>query len=200
MFYRVLHDEVRAEDFCMLGICIGIYCTCRALMSPESASVRKYAFGLGAGMAWCLLIKWNLFVLMGGMALVVLGVSFSRRRADALFFGLFGIAVVTLPFVVYFLWKGNFMAMVQEYFVNTFQITGRGKNLELTVFYTLLTKRMSVYYTVMLLGVVVGICFFCRRFRVSYWLLVTCLLSFSSNCNCLGIIISPSLCRSMCSF
>jgi len=172
MFYRVLHDEVRAEDFCMLGICIGIYCTCRALMSPESASVRKYAFGLGASMAWCLLIKWNLFVLMGGMALVVLGVSFSRRRVDALFFGLFGIAVVTLPFVVYFLWKGNFMAMVQEYFVNTFQISGRGKNLELTVFYTLLTKRMSVYYTVMLLGVVVGICFFCRRFRVSYWLLV----------------------------
>ncbi len=174
MFYRVIHEEVRAEDFCLPGICIGIYCTCRALMSPQGTSVRKYAFGLGVGMAWCLLIKWNLFVLMGGMALVVLGVSFSHRRADALNFGLLGIAVVTLPFAVYFLWKGNFMAMVQEYFVNTFQITGGGKDQRIChiVFYTLLTERMSVYYTVILLGVVVGIYFFCRRFHVSYWLML----------------------------
>lgn len=174
MFYRVIHDEVRAEDFCMLGICIGIYCTCHALMSPQGTSVRKYAFGLGIGMAWCLLIKWNLFVLMDGMALIILGVSFGRRRADALLFGLLGIAALALPFIVYFLWKGNLMAMVQEYFVNTFLITGRGKDPGTwhTVCYTLLTDRWSVYTTVLLVGAAIGVCLFCRRFRVSYWLLL----------------------------
>ncbi len=174
MFYRVLHEEVRAEDFCMPWICIGIYCTCRSLLFPQGTSVRKYAFWLGVGMAWCLLIKWNLFVLMGGMALVVLGVSFSRKRVDGLLFGLLGIATLTLPFVVYFLWKGNFAAMVQEYFVNTFLITGRGDDpgTSRTLFYTFLTDRINACFNVMLVGAFVGLFFFCRRFRVAYWLML----------------------------
>ena len=175
LLYRGIHEEVRAEDFCLPWICIGIYCTCRALMSPQGASVRKYAFWTGVGMAWCLLMKWNLFVLMGGMALVVLGVSLGRRRADGLLFGLLGIAVLVLPFVLYFLWKGNFTAMVQEYFVNTFLITGRGDDAgeSRTVFHTFLTDRMSACYNVMLAGVFVGIFLFCRCFRITYWLVLS---------------------------
>ena len=174
MFYRGIHEEVLGEDFCMPWICVGIYCTCRALMSPQGTSVRKYAFWLGVGMAWCLLIKWNWFVLMGGMALVVLGVSFGRKSADGLLFGLLGIAALALPFVVYFLLKGNLEAMVQEYFVNTFLITGRGDDpgVERTVFYTLLTNHVSVCFTVMLVGILVGIVLFCRFFRFAYWLLL----------------------------
>ncbi len=174
MFYRGIHEEVVGEDFCMPWICIGIYCTCRALMSPQGATVRKYALWLGVGMAWCLLIKWNLFVLMGGMALVVLGVSLSRKRADGLLFGLLGIAALTLPFVVYFLWKGNLTAMVQEYFVNTFLITGRGDDpgVDRTVLYTLFTNPKSVSFTVMLVGILAGAVLFCRCFRVAYWLLL----------------------------
>ncbi len=172
MFYRGVHEEVRAEDFCMPWICIGIYCTCRSLLSTQDTSVRKYAFWLGVGMAWCLLIKWNLFVLMGGMALVVLGVSFGRKRVDGLLFGLLGIAALTLPFMVYFLWKGNFMAMVQEYFVNTFLITGRGDDAgeERTIIYNILTDRWAAYQAIMLAGVIIGVVFFCRRFRISHWL------------------------------
>ena len=175
LLYRGIHEEVRAEDFCLPWTCIGIYCTCRALMSLQGASVRKYAFWTGVGMAWCLLMKWNLFVLMGGMALVVLGVSLGRRRADGLLFGLLGIAVLVLPFVVYFLWKGNFAAMVQEYFVNTFLITGRGDDAgeSRTVFYTFLTDRMSACYNVILAGVFVGIFLFCRCFRITYWLVLS---------------------------
>ena len=188
MFYRVLHDEVRAEDFCMLGICIGIYCTCRPLVSPKNASVRKYAFWLGVGMAWCLLIKWNWFVLMGGMSLIILCVSFGRRRADGLGFGLLGIGALTLPFVVYFLWKGNLVALVQEYFVNTFLTTGRGKDPGVwrTVFFNLLTDRMADYQAALLVGAIVGIVLFCHRFRISYWLLLAYLPFF------LGLGFQPS--------
>ncbi len=182
IFYRIIREEVRAEDFCMPWICIGIYCTCRALMSTQGSSVRKYAFWLGVGMAGCLLIKWNLFVLMGGMALVLLGVSLSRKRADGLLFGLLGIAALTLPFVVYFLWRGNLVAMVQEYFVNTFLTTGQSNSSQLwrTVFYNVLIDRMALYQTVMLVGAIVGIVLFCRRFRMSYWLLLAYLPFFLS--------------------
>lgn len=188
MFYHLLHDEVRAEDFCMPWICIGVYCVCRALMSKPGTSVKKYAFWLGVGMAWCLLVKWNWFVLMGGMALIILGVSFGRKRADGLVFGLLGIIALTLPFAVYFLCNGNFTAMVQEYFINTFLTTGRGKDPGLwrTVFYNLLTDRMAVYQTALLVGDIVGIVLFCRRFSMSYWLLLAYLPFF------LGLGLQPS--------
>ena len=174
MFYGGIHDEVRAEDFCLVGICTGIYCTCQALISSKGLSVKRYAFGLGASMAWCLLMKWNLFVLMGGMALVVLGVSFIRRRVDALLFGLLGVAALTLPFVMYLLLKGCFTDMVQEYLVNTFQISGHrfDSGIKRTVFYTLSTSSMSVRFTVMMLGAFLGMLLFCRRFRVTYWLVL----------------------------
>ncbi len=170
MFYRVLHDEVRAEDFCLPWICIGIYCICRVLMSPQGASVKKYAFWLGVGMAWCLLIKWNMFVLMGGMSLVVLGVSFSRRRADALLFGMFGIAALTLPFAAYFLWQGNFSAMMQEYFVTTFLT--KNTNDGNVAFFNVLTDSLAFFEIFLLVVIMVGIFFFCRCFRVSNWLLL----------------------------
>ena len=175
MFYGGIHEEVRAEDFCLMGICTGIYCTCQTLISSKEASVKKYAFWLGVSMAWCLLMKWNLFVLMGGMALIVLSVSFGRKRVDALLFGLLGIAALALPFVVCLLWKGCFTDMVQEYFVNTFQISGHSfdDGIKRTVFYTLSTNSMSVRFTVMMLGTFLGMLVFCRRFHVTYWLLLT---------------------------
>ena len=175
MFYGGIHEEVRAEDFCLMGICTGIYCTCQTLISSKEASVKKYAFWLGVSMAWCLLMKWNLFVLMGGMALIVLSVSFGRKRVDALLFGLLGIADLALPFVVCLLWKGCFTDMVQEYFVNTFQISGHSfdAGIKRTVFYTLSTNSMSVRFTVMMLGTFLGMLVFCRRFHVTYWLLLT---------------------------
>ena len=175
MFYGGIHEEVRAEDFCLMGICTGIYCTCQTLISSKEASVKKYAFWLGVSMAWCLLMKWNLFVLMGGMALIVLSVSFGRKRVDALLFGLLGIAALALPFVVCLLWKGCFTDMVQEYFVNTFQISGHSfdAGIKRTVFYTLSTNSMSVRFTVMMLGTFLGMLVFCRRFHVTYWLLLT---------------------------
>lgn len=62
LFFRQLHDEVRAEDFCMPWICAGLYCTIRALQSPTDAMLRRYAFVLGVSLSWGLLIKWNLFL------------------------------------------------------------------------------------------------------------------------------------------
>ena len=176
LFLKIHHDEVRAEDFCMPFVCIGIYCACRVLKDSFSVpQIRKCAFGLGAAMACCLLIKWNMFVMMGGMALIVAGVSIANKRADGVLFGLLGIAVVVLPFMLYFICNGNFDALIQEYFVTTFLITGNGANPGTwhTLIYTLDKDISSVYNLVELLGVIVGICLFCRKFRMSYWSLLS---------------------------
>ena len=59
-------------------------------------------------MMYCLLIKWNIFLMMGGMALVIAGVSLRRKSADGIVCGLAGMVVMALPFAIYFAIAGNF--------------------------------------------------------------------------------------------
>ena len=176
LFFRNYHNEIRAEDFCMTFICIGIYCTCRILKDAITQSIiRRYAFVLGMAMACVLLIKWNVFFMMGGMALVVVVVSFQHKSFDGLLFGIAGIAVIALPFIVYFLYKGCLGAFIHEYFVTTFLITGNGMNNGRwrTLAYNFLTDRYFLYGVIELMVVFVGIILFCRRFHMSYWLVLT---------------------------
>jgi hypothetical protein len=98
--------------------------------------------------------------MMGGMALLVAGVSFHRKTFSGVGFGLIGILVLLVPFLVYFLCAGNLRAFVQEYLVNTLQITDR--NLFLSF------PRDKVVITAVLVSQV----FFCRRFGVTYWFLL----------------------------
>ena len=159
LFFITYHNEVRAEDFCMPAICGGIYFTCSA-MRPGGDKLSKDAFLLGICMAYCLLIKWNIFFMMGGMALLVAGVSLCRKSFSGIGYGLLGMAAFLVPFFVYFLWAGNLQAFIQEYFVNTLQITDRN------LFRSF--PRDKVVITAMLVSLV----FFCRHFCVSYWFLL----------------------------
>lgn len=159
LFFITYHAEVRAEDFCMPAICGGLYFTCSALLGG-GGKLSKEAFLLGICMAYCLLIKWNLFFMMGGMALLVAGVSFCRKSFSGLGFGLLGMLVFLVPFLVYFLCAGNLQAFVQEYFVNTLQITDRN------LFSSF--PRDKVVISLIFVSQV----FFCRRFGVTYWFLL----------------------------
>lgn len=172
LFFRIYHNEVRAEDFCMPCMCAGLYFTLRSMSSPSGSSVRRPAFGLGVAMACCLLIKWSIFVMMGGMALIVLWISFSRKRMDALVGGLLGVATIMLPFSAYFICEGNFMAMVREYFVNTYLITGQETDNWHVLIRLLLVDRFYLYTMVELTVIIVGLVLFCRHFRFSYLLLL----------------------------
>ncbi len=173
LFFRQLHDEVRAEDFCMPWICVGLYCSVRALQAPTRAALRRYAFCLGVGMAWCLLVKWNLFFMMGGMALLVAGVSWRRSAGSAILFGVLGMAVVTLPFVVYLALSGNLDDMVHEYVVHTFLITDNGSGWPMwkAFFITNVTHIPTTLKTVALCAIMIGMVVFCRRRGFSWWLM-----------------------------
>ena len=175
LFFRQLHDEVRAEDFCMPWICAGLYCTIRALQSPTDAMLRRYAFVLGVSLSWGLLIKWNLFFMMGGMALLVLGIALRKRRVDAVLSGLSGLILPLVPFVAYFMVKGNWNDMIQEYFVNTFLITdqGSGTRMWMAALVSNCTHLPTTIKTMVLCTIFVGMAMFCRRRHFSWWLLLT---------------------------
>ncbi len=111
-------------------------------------------------MAYCLLVKWNIFFMMGGMALLVAGVSLSRRSFSGIGYGLLGMTALLVPFLIYFLCAGNLQAFIQEYFVNTLQITDRN------LFFSF--PRDKVVITALLVSQV----FFCRRFGMSCWFLL----------------------------
>ncbi len=173
LFLRQFHDEVRAEDFCMPWLCAGIYCMTRSLQRPSAKELRRYAFWLGVSMAWCLLIKWNMFIMMGGMAIVVAVVALQRRNFIAVACGLMGIILPLLPFVVYLVAKGCFADMVNEYFVNTFLITDNGSGLEMWKAFvvTNTTHLRTTLKTIGQCSIFAGIALFCVRFRFSWWLL-----------------------------
>ena len=174
LFFRQLHDEVRAEDFCLPWICVGLFCCVRAMQSPTNNALRRYAFFLGMGMAWCLLIKWNLFFMMGGMALLVAGISYRQRNLSAIFFGLLGMTVAVLPFVVYLFVQGNFDDMVREYFVNTFLITDNGSGCEMWKSFLVnnVTHIPTTLKTLVLCNILAGMVMFCKRRNFSYWLVL----------------------------
>ncbi len=174
LFLREIHDEVRAEDFCMPWICVGIYCTTKVLQRPSDKKLRKYAFWLGVGMAWCLLVKWNLFVMMGGMAIVVAIVALQRHCVSAVACGVAGIILPLLPFAAYLAARGCFTDMVNEYFVNTFLITDNGSGVAMWKAF-IVTNATNLLTTLKTIGectILVGIVFFCKSRRFSWWLLL----------------------------
>ncbi len=111
-------------------------------------------------MAYCLLVKWTCFLTMGGMALVVAVLAVKRKHYGNILWGLAGIGVVLLPFIVYFLCVGNFVNFVNEYFISTFQITNNPDD----IFY-----RDKFVLTFLL----AFIAYFCYRMHLGFWLLFT---------------------------
>lgn len=172
LFYIVMHDEVRAEDYCETFVFVSLYCLCRVLNGVTKRQMAKYAFGVGVSMSCCLLIKWNFFFMLGGMALVVLFISMRMKTYIGLLGGLVGIAIPLILFLVYFLIQGNFEAFVYEYFLNTASTVSLGLDFFLkNSLYQLLTiKKISIL-------VPLGVVIFCWCHKSS-WSLIFSLFIF----------------------
>lgn len=173
-FFRIYHSEVRAEDFCMPWICISLYFACKALLMPSPKDMRRGGWWIGVSLICSLLIKWNYFFMLGGVTLIVTGVSFSKKSYEGIVFGLLGMIAVALPFAIYFAVAGNFSAFVHEYFINTFLITDNDYSAGMfTRLSTILFGgRYAIFKTLMLLSTLLGMIAFCQRFRMSFWLLL----------------------------
>lgn len=119
LFYKRIHDEVRAEDFSLPFVFAGLYVICRIVQGTTRKQTNKFAFILGFCMACCLLIKWSTFLMMGGMALTVAYFSLKQHNFGGIPMGVAGMFTATFPFLIYFMIEGNLGAFIQEYFLNT---------------------------------------------------------------------------------
>ncbi len=170
LFLKGIHNEVRAEDFCNTFIFIALYSLCCIIKGrTDKRRLFKYAFAVGASMTCCLLIKWNYFFMIGGMALVVLYVSIKKNTLSGLWGGLAGIAAPAIPFLAYFLIQGNFEAFITEYFINCMICVDNFAIHDLSV-----TARYSLKLKLLFL---IGVCLFCYK-RKGNWGILFSLLVF----------------------
>ena len=165
LFYYKAHDEVRAEDYCITFVFISLYCLCRVLNGVDKRQLYRYAFGVGVSMSCCLLIKWNYFFMLGGIALVVLFISMRMKTFSGLWGGLVGIAIPLTPFLIYFLIQGNFEDFVSEYFLNTALALDFGFGFYFNKYIAILWHIKETQFLIPL-----GVIFFCYRHKSSRWL------------------------------
>ncbi len=116
----------------------------------------------------------ELFLHVGGVILIIIRISFNKKSYEGIVFGLFGMIAIALPFAIYFAVAGNFSAFVHEYFINTFLITDNdySSGMFTRLSATLFGGRFAIFKTLLLLSTLLGMIAFCRRFRMSLWLLL----------------------------
>lgn len=125
-FCKWYHYEIRAEDWALLFIALLFYHLCRFLYTDEGKSDRHVfltCFLYGVSMAATLLIKYNITVMLGLLALYVLYALIRERKNILLAVLTFvaGLLLVIAPFYLYMLSAGNLDAFIREYFLNTMQ-------------------------------------------------------------------------------
>jgi len=124
-FMPVMHYEIRAEDFCQPFIMLSLYHTMKLLYGGEdsAASIRRSFFALGLAFSALLMIKFSIAAMQSMFILYAFYYLLRQRQSVAapLCAAAGGAILLCLPFAVYFLLAGNFMAFIQEYFLNTLQ-------------------------------------------------------------------------------
>lgn len=166
LFYKKYHNEVRAEDYCYTFVFICIYYVCKIYQGVSKTQLLKYSFVIGCAIMCCLLIKWSIALMAGGFAFLVLIASVKNNTINGIVGGLSGLGLVALPFLVYFIIQGNFSNFIDDYFCNTYTTVSKPIS-ETVISYVKDWIAIKKTFILFFLGIVL----FCRRFKVSYWLL-----------------------------
>ena len=122
-FNTWFHDEIRAEDLCLLFTSLSLWRVCGMLYSETTEKWRNRSFFLlGLSFGALLMIKFNIAAMQGFIILGALWYLIREKRSIAGPFlrGMAGFAIVVLPFLILFAIKGNLGAFFHEYFYNTF--------------------------------------------------------------------------------
>lgn len=118
------HDEVRAEDWCQLFIAWSLYRACDMIYSSNTRHNYFISFGIfGLCLMATLLIKYNITVMLAGIVVCCFYYAILKRIDLFKIFisSISGASLVALPFLLYFKFKGNLSAFINEYFLNTFK-------------------------------------------------------------------------------
>lgn len=120
LLFRMIHYEVRAEDFCYFFVMASLFCSFKFVRDRGGEKPFWPAFCIGVCLMCCLLIKWNIAIMLSGTALVVLVYAVKNNDWHGIAGGMLGLLAMALPFFVYFLAQGNMQAFINEYFLATY--------------------------------------------------------------------------------
>lgn len=172
------HYEVRAEDFCYTFIMLAMYCTCYTMKHRDAPTATHLRTGLAMGAACmcCVLIKWNIALMIMSLMAVTLYDAWRGKALGHSFAGMVaGFIAPALPFVVCFLVYGNLDDFIREYFLVTFDAVQRRSGMG--------TSLMSIVNNFfgnekkLLLFLVAVVVLFSWRYKAG-WRLLFCLLCF----------------------
>jgi hypothetical protein len=141
-FNVFIHNEIRAEDFCQLFIIISLYYTCRILYMPHNKSMfSTSAFVFGVSLGATLLIKFNISVILIIFPIIIGFYAYKEKynilKGVVWFFA--GFSLMTVPFLLYFLFNNCLGAFFNEYFLRTF-ITASNYDNNTTVLSSIIQK------------------------------------------------------------
>lgn len=108
----------KAEVMTLPFVSLSMLMACKSLYGKEPGSFFWWGFSFGA----IILIKYS----VGAMTGIFLIAMLTRLRSWKAFLkasgaAMAGFAVIVVPMLLYFLWKGILGAFIQEYFITTFQ-------------------------------------------------------------------------------
>lgn len=172
-FNPMFHYETRAEDWSMLFLTASMYLTCKTLYTNDIDRKHSNAtfFLLGSCFASLVLIKYNIAAMQ--TIFILFAIFHTIRCHDTLLPPLLlllaGMAVVSVPFIVYLLHRGCYDAFIQEYFKNTLYTTGQPSNFLTTYIYewrkVFTNHHQFVLLFIILLGGIISF-FHLKRYRL----------------------------------
>jgi len=122
-FCGAYHYETRAEDFCQLFIMSGLYYTLKVLYgSINDKEIQVASLIVGVSFAAALLIKFTIaaMILIFFFAIFCYIMKCKKYLIWKIFlYSFYGFFIVSLPFILYFLYFGNFFHFINEYFIVT---------------------------------------------------------------------------------
>jgi len=173
IFNKWFHDEIRAEDFCLLFILLSLYsiASIQEVVALDERKVRNAFTVLGVSFASLLLIKFNYAVMQGIMLIYptyLVGKKEQKYLKLLLTWFLAGVAIICLPFILLFLIQGNLQAFMMEYFFKTLSTVSYGSPVTSYIadwIYLLLSpSRLSMF-----MGVLVFCWLFGQQFSKTSW-------------------------------
>ena len=170
-------EAASSEDFCYAFVLFSLYALCRIIKEEESLPTKTFFWlctGMGISFTACLLIKWNIGCMIGGIMLMTFILSFKQKRWALCLGSMIGGAVVlALPFLIYFLAFADFGTFIHEYFVNTFRTMDGRTNIMDTLTFDLAMIDREKFVIVLFIGMLL----FTWRHKRYFWLLL-CFLIF----------------------
>lgn len=129
-FNPLFHVETRAEDFCLLFVTLSLYRTCLLLYSDKVTDqmINRSFLLIGVSFACLFLIKFNIAAIQSILLITSCYYLYRSKQSfiKPLVNYMFGVLLVLVPFLFYFIVEGNLGAFIQEYLINTTKTVSGG--------------------------------------------------------------------------